>query len=117
IEDGGIMASTAPFRGLGADRILHVLDRLAIPLIIERREMVHRTEPLVVNVFVTALAGIRFHEKLAGDFLLAVDLGGTGEEVALCPVALSVHVVRRHGRVLNSAARLPTFADVTRAVS
>jgi hypothetical protein len=35
-----------------------ILDRFAVPLIVERREMVRRAEPLVINIFVTALAGI-----------------------------------------------------------
>ncbi len=58
IENCRVMAPSAPFGRLGADRILHVLDRLAIPLIIERRKMMRRAVPLLVNIFVTALAGI-----------------------------------------------------------
>ncbi len=36
VEHGRIMASAAPFRRFGANGILHILDRLAIPLIVER---------------------------------------------------------------------------------
>ena len=96
VEHGGIVASAAPLRRLGADRILHVLDRLAVPLIVERRKVVRRTEPLVVDIFVAALAGVGLHEKLAGNFLLAVDLRRTGEERALGAVAFAIHVVGRH---------------------
>jgi hypothetical protein len=35
IEHRGVVASATPFRGLGADRVLHVLDRFAIPLVVE----------------------------------------------------------------------------------
>src|ERR1700730_7357017 len=77
--------------------------------------MMRRTEPLVVDVFVTALAGLRLHEKLAGNFLLAVDLRRTGEERTLGAVAFAIHVVGRHGGILDAAARLPAFANVARA--
>ena len=117
IEHGRIVASAAPFRRLGADRVLHVLDRLAIPLIVERRKMMRRTEPLVVDVLVAALAGIGFHEKLAGNFLLAVNLRGTGKERAFRPIALAVHIVGRHRGILNAGARLPTLAQVVRTVA
>ena len=36
VEHSRIVAATAPFRGLGADRVLHVFNALAIPLIVER---------------------------------------------------------------------------------
>src|SRR5580692_1292995 len=111
------MAATAPLRGLGADRVLHVLDRLAVPLIIEGRKVVGRAEPLVVDVFVAALAGVGLHEKLAGNFLVAVDLSGTREERSLRAIALAVHRVGRHGGVLDAVAGLPTYADILRAVT
>ena len=117
VEHRGIVASTAPFRGLGADRVLHVLDRLAVPLIVERRKMVRRAEPLVVDIFVAALAGVGLHEKLAGNFLLSVDLRRTGKERTLRTVALAIHVVGRHGGILNSVARLPTLADVAGTIA
>ncbi len=113
VEHGRIVASAAPFRRLGADRVLHVLDDLAIPLIVERREMVGRAVPLVVDVFVAALAGVGLHEELAGNLLLAIDLRGTGKEVAVGAVAFAVHGVGRHGRIFDAIARLPTLADVT----
>src|SRR5437660_12918693 len=79
--------------------------------------MVRRTEPLVVDVLVTALAGVGLHEELAGNLLFAVDLRGAGKERALGAVALAVHGFRRHGGVLYTAARVPAFADVPRAVA
>ena len=117
VEERRVVAPAAPLRRLGADRILHVLDRLAIPLIVERRKMMRRTEPLVVDIFVAALAGVGLHEKLAGNFLLAVDLRGTGEKRAFGPIAFAVHVVGRHGGILDAGAGLPTFAHVARAVA
>src|SRR5260370_2809392 len=36
VQHSMIMASAAPFRRLGAHTVLHVLDTLAIPLIVER---------------------------------------------------------------------------------
>ena len=45
-----IVAARTPFRGLRADHVLHVLDRLPIPLVVERREVVRRRVPLLVDV-------------------------------------------------------------------
>src|SRR5208337_478945 len=112
-----IVASAAPFRRLGANRVLHILDRLAVPLVVERRKMVRRTEPLVVDIFVTALAGIRFHEKLAGNFLLPVNLRGAREKRTLRPIAFAIHVGGWDRRILNADTRLPAPADVMRSVA
>src|SRR5256886_15029689 len=60
VEQRGIVAAGAPLRGLYAGDVLHVFDTLAIPLIVEGREVVHRTVPLGVNVRVATLAGVRF---------------------------------------------------------
>src|ERR1700683_198641 len=79
--------------------------------------MVRRTEPLVVDIFVTTLARVGFHEELAGNLLLAVNLRGTGEERAFGAVAFAVHVVGRHDGILNATARLPTFTHVARAAA
>src|SRR5579863_173042 len=79
--------------------------------------MVRRAEPLIVNIFVAALAGVGLHEELAGNFLLAVNLRGTGEERSLGPVAFAVHVVGRHGWILDAAARLPTLSHVARTIA
>ena len=63
-EHGMIMATGTPLRGFHANRVLHVLDGLSVPLIIEGRKMVHGRVPLVINVGVTALAGFRSHEEV-----------------------------------------------------
>src|SRR5229473_3218791 len=79
--------------------------------------MMRRAEPLVVDVFVAALAGVGLHEELAGDFLPAVNLGRTGEERAFGTVAFSIHVVGRHRGIQDAASRLPTLTHVMRAVA
>src|SRR6266567_3221535 len=79
--------------------------------------MMRRAEPLVVNIFVTTLTGIRLHEKLAGNLLLPINLCRTREERALRPVAFPIHVVGRHRRILNAIARLPTLAHIMRTVA
>ena len=58
IQHCRIVAAAAPFRRLCADSVLHVFNGLAIPLVIERREMVSRAEPLLVNVLMAALARV-----------------------------------------------------------
>src|SRR5262249_17256384 len=65
IQHGRIGASATPLRGLGAYTVLHVLNALAIPLIVERRKMVRRALPLFVDIGMTALAAVGLHEKLA----------------------------------------------------
>ena len=117
VQHGRIVAAAAPLRGFRADRVLHVLDRFAIPLIVKRRKMVCRAEPLVVDIFVAAFAGIGLHEELAGNFLPAVNLRRAGEERSFGPVAFPVHVGGRHHRILNAIARLPAFAHVARTVA
>src|SRR5450755_1933258 len=107
VENGWIVTSAAPFRRLGANPALHVLDALAVPLIVERRKVVSRAGPLLVNVGVAALARVGLHEKLAGNFLLAVNLGGAGEKVALRAVAFVVHGFGRVGRILDDCVILP----------
>src|SRR5438270_11700341 len=79
--------------------------------------MVGRTVPLVVNILMTALAGIGLHEELAGNFLFAVNLRRTGEEISLRPVALAIHAFGRHLGILYSVARLPTLPHVVCAVA
>src|SRR2546423_14770023 len=69
--------------------------------------MMGRAEPLIVDIFVAALAGVRLHEKLAGNFLSAVNLGGAGKERTVGTVAFSVHAGRRILRIFNPRAILP----------
>ena len=56
VEHGGIVASSAPLRRPRAHDVLHVLDALAVPLVIERGEVVRGAAPLFVDIFVTTLA-------------------------------------------------------------
>src|SRR5579863_6929901 len=116
VKHGGIVASAAPFGGFGTDRVLHVLDTLAIPLIVERRKMMGRTEPLIVDVLVAALAGVGLHEEPAGNFLSAIDLCRTGKEWPIGAVSLPIHSCGRHRRILDARLILPArFTQITGA--
>ena len=63
-EDGVIVASGAPLRGLRPDRILHILDRFPVPLVVEGGEMMGRGVPLVVDLLVATRTRLRVHEKV-----------------------------------------------------
>src|SRR5438046_10368693 len=108
VEHCRIVAAAAPFGRLGADGVLHVLNAFAIPLIVERRKMVRRTEPLVVYVLVTALAGVGLHEEFAGNFSFTVDLGRAREERTLRAITFAAHVSGRHRGILNPRDRKST---------
>src|SRR5579872_333059 len=56
VKHSRIMTTAAPLRRARADGVLHVLNALAIPLVVKRGELVLRAEPLVVNVLMAALA-------------------------------------------------------------
>src|SRR5579863_5116289 len=79
--------------------------------------MVRRTEPLVVNVFMATFAGIGLHKELAWNLLIAVHLRRTWEKGSLGPISLSVHIVGRHVRVLNSIASLPAQPHITCSIT
>src|ERR1700687_2940903 len=75
--------------------------------------MVGRTVPLVVDIFVAALAGIRLHEELAGNFFSAIHLRGTGEKWAGGAVAFAVHAHGRKGGIFNASMLVPTaFTEI-----
>src|ERR1019366_3565737 len=75
--------------------------------------MVGRAVPLVIDILMTALAGIRFHEKLAGNFFSAIDLRGTGEKWPAGAVAFAVHADGRQGRIFNAPTLRPaSFSKV-----
>src|SRR5207237_10299214 len=75
--------------------------------------MVGRTVPLVVDILVAALAGIRFHEELAGNFFSAIDLRRTGEKWASGAVAFAVHAAGRKGGIFNASMLVPArFAEI-----
>ncbi len=116
IQDGRIVTSAAPLGRLGADRVLHVLDALAVPLIVERRKVMSRAEPLLVDVVVAALAGVRLHEVLAGNFFVPIDLRGTGEKRTLRSITFLIHLPGRQGGIFDAGmARPARLAHVAHA--
>src|SRR5208337_593286 len=75
--------------------------------------MVGRAIPLLVDVLVTALAGIRLHEELARNFLSTIHLCGTGEKWAGGTVAFAVHGEGRQGWIFNASMLGPaSFAEI-----
>ncbi len=90
-----VVAARAPLRRLRAHRVLHVLDGLAVPLVVEGGEAVGRRAPLLVDLLVAAPALLRGHEEVGRDHPAHVGLGGGGKEGSLRPLALPLH---RHGR-------------------
>ena len=74
-ENGMVVAAGAPLGGLGADHILHVFDRFAVPLIVEGGEVVHGGVPLLVDIGMAPLAGVGSHEEIGGNQVAA---GGGG---------------------------------------
>src|SRR5882762_6840529 len=76
--------------------------------------MVSRTVPLVVNILVAALAGVRLHEELAGNLFSAIDLRGTGKKWTGGAVAFAVHADGRKGGIFNASMLVPAgFAEIT----
>src|ERR671936_976370 len=63
--------------------------------------------PLLVNVGVAALAGLRLHEELPGNHLAFGNLRGTWKERAVRAVAFAVHRFRRRLRIANVMRSLP----------
>src|ERR1700688_2373785 len=75
--------------------------------------MVSRAVPLIVDILMTALAGIRLHEELAGNLFSAVHLRGAGEKWAGGAVALAVHADGRKGGIFNASMLVPaSFAEI-----
>src|ERR1700675_4864659 len=75
--------------------------------------MVSRTVPLIVDILVTALAGIRFHEELAGNLFSAIDLRGTGKKWAGGAIAFAVHADGRKGGIFNPSMLVPArFVEI-----
>src|SRR5260370_15639063 len=94
------MAARAPFGRLHAIDFLHVLNALAIPLIVEGRKMMHGALPLLVNVRVAAFAGLRL-QKIVGRNVFSVDgLRRAGKEFSVRTVAFVFH---RGGRKRSDA--------------
>ena len=85
--------------------VLHVLDRLPVPLVVERREVVGRAVPLVVDLPVAAGAVVAFHEEVGGDHATDVGLGGGREERSVRTLALAIHRRRGQGGVHDRIGR------------
>src|ERR1700694_3577589 len=69
--------------------------------------MVSRAVPLIVDFLVTALAGIRLHEELAGNLFSAIHLRGTGEKWAGGAVAFAIHTDGRKGGIFDASMLVP----------
>ena len=114
-EDGVIVTSGAPFAGAGADDVLHVLDGLAIELIVEGGEVVHGTLPLLVDVLVAVAAELRVHEEVRRDDGSGIGLGGGWGKGRVGAAAFHVHGDGGHGRVLYAVVRIGPRTAVERA--
>src|SRR5947209_6712884 len=74
--------------------------------------------PVVVHVFMAALAAIRFHEKFAGDMSSADYLSRAGEKCSLGSISFCLHSKRSNRRVLNHVTCQPVpFAQRARGNS
>src|SRR4030088_391484 len=72
-----------------------------------------RTVPLVVDILVAALAGIRLHEELAGNFFSAIHLCGAREKWAGGAITFTVHGDGRKGGIFNASMLVPAgFAEI-----
>src|SRR5206468_5871268 len=90
-EDSVIVAPRAPLRRLSTDDVLHVLDGLAIPLVVERRKMMGRRAPLFVDVAMTPPARLAGQEEVGGDDASNVRIGRRWKEWARRPSSLFIH--------------------------
>src|SRR5258708_24891329 len=61
-EKSRIVAAGTPLGGADPGDLLHVLNALAVPLIIEGRKMMRGAIPLTIHVFMAAFASLRLHE-------------------------------------------------------
>src|ERR1051325_9965458 len=98
VEESRIMATCAPFGGLHSHNVLHVFDALSIPLIVEGGKMVHGAKPLPVDIGVTSLTRVRFHEIAARNSSLVCRLRRTRKEQPMRTITLSVHGDWSRGR-------------------
>ena len=104
-EHGVVVAAGAPLRRLRPHHVLHVLDGLAVPLVVERREVVGRCVPLVVDVLVAAGAVGAVHEEVRGHRPARARLPRRGEERSPLALALSLHGGGGKRRVHDGVAR------------
>ena len=95
-KQGWIMAARAPLRWPRAHHILHVLEALPVPLVVERGEVVCRAVPLFKNIGVAAFARGGLHEEPARDETPVDGLSRAWEERTFGPIAFAVHGRRRN---------------------
>ena len=107
-NQGVIVAASAPERRLDAVHVLHVLNRFAIPLVVERRHVVHRTLPLVIDVRMAGLAGFRVQEELRLDGLAIGGLRGAGKGQAALSPTFVLHAQRSGGGIVDDVRGLGT---------
>src|SRR6266403_7146 len=75
--------------------------------------MVSRAVPLVIDILVATLAGIRLHEELAGNLFSAIHLRGTGKKWAGGAVAFAVHGDGRKAGIFNASMLVPArFSEI-----
>ena len=78
--------------------------------------MMHRAVPLLVDVRMTALTSIRFHEVFGRNAAAMFGLRGAREKLPLRAVPFIVHCFRRHQRIGDAIRVLPgDFARPPRA--
>ena len=107
-QEGGVVAAAAPLGRLGPNDILHVFDALAVPLIVERRKMMRRREPLFIGVLVASLAFFGFREEVDRDESLGICPGRTGKERPSGSIAFAQHTCGREFGIRDSES-FPAF--------
>ena len=100
-----VVAAGAPLRRLRADDVLHVLDRFAIPLVVERREVMRRRRPLLVDVAVAAAAHLARLKEARRDRAVDVRVRRRREERARGAGAFVLHPQRRRRGVHDPERR------------
>ena len=106
-EHGVIVAAGTPFRRLRANHILHVLDRLAIPLVVERGEMMCRRVPLVVDLAVAPAAHLAGHEEVRRNGPADVGARRRREERRPGAAAFFFHLRRDAARIVDAKTTRP----------
>ncbi len=102
-----IVAARAPLRTLYTRYVLHVLDALPVPLIVERRKMMSRAVPLLVHIPMAALACLRLHKIFRRNIFSVARLHRAWEEFSTRSVSFSVHRLCRKRRILYAIRVLP----------
>ena len=109
------MTATAPLRRLGSDDALHVLDRLPVPLVIERSSTVCRAVPFVIDIGVAATALFASHEELCRDDVAACCLRRRWENGPSAPPKASPSIVTGGSDVFGVVGGL--LAELNHAAS